>query len=122
MSRTRFIEHRGQRIVLLDFSGLGANPAEALRHIAEAREFIGRLPPDGSARTLTDALGARYNSEILQAMKELAAHNKPYVDRAAVVTDSGLHRIGILAVATFSGRSLRGFADRDSALDWLAEG
>jgi hypothetical protein len=40
---------------------------------------------------------------------------------AAVVTTSGLHRIGLMAVATFSGRTLKGFESRAEALEWLAE-
>jgi hypothetical protein len=121
MSRTSIIQHDGQPVVLLDFAGF-SNPADTLHHIEEARDLIARLPRDGTALTLTDVRGSRYNVEVLQALKELAAHNKPFVAKAAVATSSGLHRVAIMAVATFSGRALRAFSTREAALDWLVHG
>lgn len=119
MERIRFIEHQGRRVVLLDFTGIAADPASALPLVDQAKQFVARLPPDGSALILTDVRGSRYNAEVLQGLKSLAAHNKPYAARGAVVTDSGLHRVAIMAVAAFSGRDLRGFPMREAALDWL---
>lgn len=119
--RTTFIEHRGHRVAILDFTGISSLEA-AEPAIAEAARLIGSLPADGSGRSLTDVRGSRYNAEIMGRLKALAAANRPYIGRAAVVTDSGLHRVGILAVATFSGRVMRGFATREEALDWLVAG
>src|SRR5687767_4277100 len=114
MSRTGFIEYQGRRVVLFDFTNLSV-PAECLKAIQEATIFVeNTLPADGSALSLTDVRGSRYNMEVLQALKEFAAHNKPYVARGAVSTDSGLHRIAIIAVATFSGRELKGFPTREA--------
>lgn len=118
MERTRFIEHRGQEILLLDFSQM-RDHAAILREIASARQFIGHLPAGKKVRTLTDVTGSMYNAEVLNALKELAAHNTPWVEAAAVVTISGLHRVGILAVATFSRRKLQAFTAREDAKDWL---
>ena len=112
------IDHRGHPVVLLDFRGIAGVEA-ATEAIAAGRRLIDTLPADGSGRTLTDVRGSRYNGEIMSALKQFAAENRPYIGRAAVVTDSGLHRIAILTVATFSGRVLRGFATREEALDWL---
>ncbi len=41
--RTRFIEHEGRRILLLDFSDI-RDPAVALVAIAEARAFVATQP------------------------------------------------------------------------------
>lgn len=118
--RCELIEHQGQQVILLDFRGISSTEA-AMAAIEEGRRLIDGLPRDGSGRTLTDVRGSRYNGDIMSALKSFAAANRPYIGRAAVVTDSGLHRVGILAVATFSGRVLRGFATREEALDWLIE-
>lgn len=120
MERTRFIEHRGRPIVLLDFAGI-IDPAVALLEIEKAKEFFARQDPDGSLLTLTDTTGARYNMEIIEAMKHLTVHNRPYVKAAAIVTDSGLHRVAIMAVAKFSGRRLQAFGGLEEAEDWLVE-
>jgi hypothetical protein len=116
--RTYFPDHRGHPVVMLDFRGI-ASTEQALPIIEEARRLIAALPADGGGRSLTDVRGSRYNAEIISALKGLAAANRPYIGRAAVVTDSGLHRVGILAVATFSGRVMRGFATPEEALEWL---
>ncbi len=116
--RTRFIEHQGRRIVLLDFRNLTVE-AECLAEIDKARKFFEALPPDGSLLTLTDAEGARYTSKVMEALKQLAAHNKPWVRAGAAVTTTRLHRVVLAAVAVFTGRHLPVFATRAEALAWL---
>ena len=118
MDRTRFIEHRGVRILLLDYSGL-RDPQETLREIAKSRQLVARQPAN-SLLTLTHVKDARYNSEILQAMKELATHNKPYVKAAAVVGMSGIHRAVYQTVLLFTRRNIRAFDGLEEASDWLA--
>lgn len=117
--RTRFIEYQGRRVVLLDFTNIVAEP-EALAEIEKARAFFEQQPPDGSLLTLTDATNARYTSKVMEALKQLAAHNKPYVKAGAAVTSSRLHRVVVTAVAIFTGRHLAVFPTRDEALRWLA--
>lgn len=118
MQRTRFIEHAGQRLILLDFSQI-TDPVQSQREIAIAKEFFAALPREKTQRTLTDVTGSRYNADVVAALKDLAAHNEPYVAAAAVVTTSGLHRVAIMAVSTFSRRTLQAFESRAQALDWL---
>lgn len=116
--RVRFIEHRGQRILLIDFSGLQA-AADILREIGVAREIVRSQPPN-SLRTLTHVRGARYTAPVMDALKQLTADNKPYVRHAAVVGMEGIHRVLYRAVLLFSRRSIETFDDLDAARDWLA--
>lgn len=118
MERTRFIEHEGTRILLQDYSGL-REPRAALDEIRRSREVVARQPPN-SLRILTDVREARYNAAVLQALKEMAAHNAPYVRASAITGMSGLHRIAYQAVILFSKRNIRIFDAREDALDWLA--
>ncbi len=118
MERTRFIEHNGRRIVLVDLSGLGKEE-ESLAEIEKARRFFATQQPNGSLLTVTDGTGAHYTTRIMDALKKLAAHNKPYVKAACAVTDTRLHRVVITAVAIFTGRHLPVFASREEALRWL---
>jgi len=118
MDRTRFIEHRGARILLLDYSGM-KEPQDALREIEKSRRIVARQP-ENSLRTLTYVKDARYNAEVIQAMKELAAHNKPYVKAAAVVGMSGMHRAVYSTLLLFTRRNIRAFDGLDEAKDWLA--
>lgn len=117
MERTRFIEHQGRRILLLDYAGI-RDPDEALRSIAQSKEVVARQPP-ASLLVMTVVRDARYNATVLQGMKELAAHNTPYVKASAVVGMSGLHRIAYQAVILFSKRNIKVFDQEAEALDWL---
>ena len=119
MDRIRFIEHKGKRIVLCDYSGI-TDVDEGLREIATARRFIGALPADGTVMTLSDVRDTRYDRRIVDAMKEMAVANRPIVKAAALVSNSPLHQAAINMIAFFSRRKLHVFADRDTALDWLA--
>jgi hypothetical protein len=118
MQRTRFIEHGGKRILLLDFTGL--TPQTALPVIAEARSVVARQPEDGSLLTCTDVTGATYDQKVIDALKELSTHNRPYVRAAAVVVERGLKRALLSLVALFSRRKLHPAATSQEALDWLA--
>lgn len=115
--RTRFIDHQGHPILLLDYSGI-QEKEEALRAIAASRRIIGHQARD-SLLTLTYVEGARYDSDVVQALKELTAHNKPYVRAAAVAGMSTVMRVIYRAVTTFSKREIRAFEDLEEAKDWL---
>lgn len=117
--RTRMITHRGGEIMLLDFSDV-TDADEALRIIAEAKSVISQHPPD-SLRTLTYVAGSRYSAPVIDAMKELVAHNKPYVRAAALVGMNTLHRIIYRAVVAFSRRNIQVFDELEQAKDWLVE-
>jgi hypothetical protein len=119
MDRVRFIEHKGKRIVLLDFSGM-VDPVEGMQVITEATRFIGAQPVGGGTLTLTDVTKTRYTREIIEAFKEMTVKNRPIVKAAAIVSDSALHRAAIAMVALFSRRKLQVCDSRAQALDWLA--
>ena len=119
MERTRFIEHKGHRILLLDYSGIqkGDEAVEAIRH---SKEVVATQPP-GSLLVMTVVRDARYNAEVLAALKDLAAHNAPYVKASALVGMGGLHRIAYQAVILFSRRTIKTFDTEAQALDWLVQ-
>lgn len=118
MDRVRFIEHKGRRVILLDFAGL--TPEQGLDAVAEATRFIGAQPVGGDTMTLTDVTNTRYDRKIVEAFKEMTAKNRSIVKAAAVVSDSPLHRAAISMIALFSRRKLEVFDSRAQALDWLA--
>jgi hypothetical protein len=120
MERLSIIEHKGKQVVLLDYSN-ATNPAETVAEIARAKQWFAQQKPDRSLRTVSDATGARYNAAVLEALKDLAAHNKPYVGAAAGVVNTALHRVALNVTALFSGRKFQAFTDRQQALDWVVE-
>lgn len=118
MDRIRFVDHRGVRVLVLDFHGM-RDPEETLREIARSRAFVATQPP-ASLRVMTVVRDARYNTAVLAALKDLAAANAPYVRASAVVGMSGLHRVAYSAVILFSKRNIQIFDTEAEALGWLA--
>lgn len=116
--RVRFVQHRGKRILLIDFSHLERTD-DILEVVRAAREVVAKQPP-ASLRTLSNVYRARYSPPVMDAIKELAVHNRPYVTAAAVVGMEGLHRILFRAVLMFSRRNMESFDTVDAARDWLA--
>jgi hypothetical protein len=119
MDRTRFIDHKGHRILVLDYAGVH-DPREAVEAIQHSMEVVATHPPE-SLLVMTLVKDARYNAAVLQAMKQLAAHNRPYVKASAVVGMSGLHRIAYQAVMVFSRRKIPAFDTEAEALNFLLE-
>jgi len=117
MERTHFIEHQGRRILLLDYSGI-RDAAEALREIQRSREIVARQPA-GSVLVLTHVKDARYNTEVVQALKALVEHNRPYVKASAVVGLGGIQQAIYRTILLFSRRVLKTFDDLEAAKDWL---
>ena len=118
MPRTRFIEHAGRKILLLDFSGIDDTHA-ALDAITEARELIARQAPDGSLLTLTNVTASHFDSGVLKAIRELAEHNRPYVRAGAVVGLAGLMKVVYNTIIHLTGRNLKSFDDLDAAKAYL---
>jgi hypothetical protein len=120
MERISIVQHRGKPVVLLDFSGI-KDTAQAPLEIARAKEFFARQAPTQQLRTLTDVTGSRYDARTLEALKDLAAHNRPYVGVAAAVVQTALHRVAMNVAAMFARRKFTAFSTREAALDWLVE-
>ena len=118
MNRVRFIEHRGQRVLLLDYSHL-SDEQEILEVIEERTEIVAKQPT-GSVLTLTDATGTHLSRTAIARIKEANVLEKPFVRRAALVGGETMLPKGALeAVGTFAAKSWEPFATREEALDWL---
>jgi hypothetical protein len=118
MSYVRFIDHKGKRVILLDFANI-VSVDVGLAAVAEAAQFIGGQPKDGTSLTLTDATGTIYDRKIIDALRAMTEANRPIVKAAAVVSDSAIHRAAATMLAIVTRRKLEIFPTRAGALDWL---
>lgn len=103
--------------MLQDFSGL-TGPSQALAAIAEARAFMERQPR-GEVLVLTDVSGTLFNQEVVDAIKALAEHHKPWVKASALVGLTPLMRIIYRAVVALTRREIRVCETRDEAVAYL---
>jgi hypothetical protein len=118
-SPIHLLERNGRQIVLLDLTNV-TDPEDGVQRIARAKAWFAQQTPDGSLRVCSDATGSRYDARILEALKDLASHNVPYVGVAAVVVPTAVHRVAMNVASLFSKRRFTAFSTRDPALDWLA--
>jgi len=121
MNRVRFIEHKGQRVLLFDYSNL-TDEREMLIVIARRKKVVSEQPP-ASLLTLADVTGARFSREAMEKAKEAAVLDLPFVKRAAVVgATTGRQQAQLEAAEMFAMRQWTRFDTREQALDWLIAG
>jgi hypothetical protein len=118
--RTRFIEHQGLRIVFMDFSNIEIID-EALAAIEEARLFVAAQPKVQNLFTLVNVQNSRFDDRVVDALKKLAAHDRPWVAAGAVVGMSAIQKLVYRVVNTVTGRKLSAFDTLDEARLWLAK-
>ena len=107
-------------MLLIDLTGF-ASPSEATDTINAARQIIA-TQPRSSVRCIVDVRAARFNTDVVEALKELAAANKPYMIATSIVGVSGLQRIILDAVIKFTGRrNLKAISSFEEAFAWLAQ-
>jgi hypothetical protein len=116
--RVSFVEHRGRRVVLSDFSGMH-HPQEIVGEVHRMGRLVQSQPP-ASVLGVTDVRGARYSWVVLVALREVMRGNAPHVRHAAAVLDPPL-RAAFDTLLVMTGRNVRAFATREEALDWVVE-
>lgn len=117
--QARFVEHQGRKVLRIDLSGI--RDRSTAFHAIDAVRALVATQPERSLLTLTMVGGSSFDPEIIEALKALALHNRPFVKAAAVVGLSGLQRLAYAAVLLFSRRHISTFRDVREAMDWLVE-
>jgi hypothetical protein len=120
MDRTRFINHRGERLLLLDYTNLGTDLDQLKTEIDRSKRVIAG-EPHASVLTLTDTRGSKITPGTVKAMQELVQFNAPYVRWSAVVVGlTGVYLTAFRAIQALSRRrNMRAFNDLDEAKEWL---
>lgn len=116
MERSRFIIHKGKQIYQLDCST--CQPEDYLPIIEECARIV-QSQPKKTVRTLTIAGGGCFDKATIDGLMILTKENEPYVVKSAVVGVSGLQKVALQTVASFSKREFRTFDDLEEAKDYL---
>lgn len=119
MNRVRILTHRGQRVVLSDFSGI-TELSELERAAAEGARIIQSEPTD-SVLVLIDLTGVLFGLRVVRTLGEAAAANADFVRARAVVGVAEDAGTTMMEIAAFSRRPLEVFDDTTEALDWLVQ-
>jgi hypothetical protein len=118
MERIRFIEHKGQRVLLLDFRN--CTPEEVTALSSHIRSVVAQEPKE-SVLALADFTGAQFSREAVNRIKEVTALDRPFVKRAAWVGTENLPKVFYDAIRTFSVRDFPVFNTREEGLEYLTQ-
>jgi hypothetical protein len=116
MDRVRFVTHRDQRILLLDFTGCTAEEVGALS--SRVPDIVTREPM-GSVLVVADFSGAEFSRDAVERIKIATALDRPHIKRAAWVGTENLPKALYDSIRRFSAREFPVFDTRDKALDYL---
>lgn len=118
-SRIYVVAHKGQQLLVLDFSAMEDTP-ELVRFAEAAAARVAREPP-GSVRILglVRPVG-RFDKDGIAAVRRMVEHNRPYVRATALVGLSGVVRVIHQAMQLLSRREMPNFETEAEAKEWLA--
>ncbi|MEO1051921.1 MAG: hypothetical protein AAFX87_14920 [Bacteroidota bacterium] len=116
MPTCEVIKYKDIDIVYTDITN--ASPEEAIAAFERGLEIIGKMPPK-SVYSLVNADGARFNSSLIQKIKEAVKKNNPYVRATAVSGLSQLSRLMVNSIISFTGRQMKLTETTDEGKEWL---
>ena len=114
----RFIEHKGKRILLFDFSHADAHEMQLL--LEQVRMFVAQQGRE-SLVTLADYTGATVDHAVAIKLKEVLTLDRPFVKKTAWVGTESIPHAFMENFHSFSQREIVTFKTRDEAMDWLVE-
>jgi hypothetical protein len=115
--RIRFVDYKGKRILLEDFSNI-LDEDELIRLIEKAGKVV-QSQAKGSVLVVVDLTNSRYSPRVTQESKQIAAGNTPYIHASTLVGVKGLMDIVVRGINAFTGRKLMVFGSREEAMEWL---
>jgi len=116
MERIKFVTHRGQRVLLVDYTNCRA---DEVAEIADQAPPIVTQEPPGSVLLLADFTGAEFSRETVEHLKIAAAVDKRHLKRDAWVLDHNLPKALYDSIRSFSTREMPIFPTREAALEYL---
>jgi pyruvate kinase len=116
--RIRFIEHKGKKILQLDFSH--ATAPQMISLLEKVRATVTKQEPK-SVLVLADYQGAEIDHAVAMKIKEVLTLDRPYVKKAAWINSEHIPHALMENFHFFSQRETVTFKTREAALDWLAK-
>jgi hypothetical protein len=118
--RSRWIEHRGKRILQADYTNLGGDH-HAVQVEADYVVALARREPRDSVLTLSLVTGTTGTQEVVAVLKATAEAITPFARKRAVVGLTPLQRVFLNFINRFAaGKQFQVFSQVGEAMDWLA--
>jgi hypothetical protein len=117
MDRVYFIEHRGTRILHVNYSGI--QDPEELRGVVRMASSVVRDHPPLSLLVLVDLTGVPHSVVTAAILQQGVAESRPYVRARAVLGLSPFAAMSFDLAAKLFGNPMACFSDATAAKDWL---
>jgi hypothetical protein len=117
MERAQFVEYKGKKIFVLDFTDCQSSEMPAF--IDECAHQV-QAQPKKSVYTITISTGAKFDSDVVGKLKLLTRDNEPHVIKSAVVGTSGMQQVLLMIVSNFSNRKFELFDSVEQAKEFIA--
>ena len=118
--RVKWIEHKGKKIIHLDYTNLNSRDKESFYLVLdEANEFI--MSAGNDLLILVDIRDSFGDSEISKRMKVDGKMEKPYIHKEAVVGITGVKKVLLKGINLFTNIGITPFETIEEAKDWLVE-
>jgi hypothetical protein len=114
--RVSFIEHKGRRILFVDFFEAELEVVKATA--AECLHVMSQEPAH-SVLSLVEVEGIPFHPDALKVGSELTEMGQAYSLRTALSGVSGFRSFMLQTIANATKRPIRLFKERVEALDWL---
>jgi hypothetical protein len=116
--RLRFIKHKGQTVLTIDFRECESK--EMLLLLDQVKSTVERHAPR-SLLILSDFAGAHFDKQVATRAKEVLVLDRPYVKKSAWIGAESVPHVYYENFKSFSQRELPTFKSREEALNWLVE-
>lgn len=116
--RIRFIEHKGKKILSLNFSH--ATAPQMIPLLDKVKTTIAQQGPK-SVLALADYTGAEIDHSVAMKIKEVLTLDRPFVKKSAWIGSEHIPHALMENFHFFSQRETVTFKTREDALDWLVE-
>ncbi|MBL6448694.1 hypothetical protein JMN32_20445 [Fulvivirga sp. 29W222] len=116
MPSCNLIKYKELDIVYTDISN--ASPEEAIAVFDENQIIISKMPHK-SVYALVHAKDARFNSGLIQKIKETVKKNNPYSKATAVSGLNSLSRLMVNSIIAFTGRQMKLVESPEEGKEWL---
>ena len=116
VSRLRYIEHKGKRVLLAD--GSGYDREQLVEGIKAVPQFVTKQP-EHSVLLLCDFTSSQFTKDTIEQLKLATVFDRPHIAKAAWVLSDNLHQVLLDSIRRFSARQIPVFATREEALDYL---
>lgn len=118
MACVKFIEHKGRRILFIDFAFSGMK--DIISTMDEASLIIEKQPPL-SVLCLVDVRESSYDNTISEKLKIFTSHNMPYMKVTAIAGVEKTKKVIYQAVTAFTGRKNLILKDTvEEGANWIA--